>query len=441
MTTDMRVLSFAILLSLAAAIVSGLAPALQASRPDLVPSLKAGGHGTAGGRLRLRSVFLVGQVAMSLLLVLVAGLFMRTLGRAAGIDPGFNQTNVDVVMLDLSLGHYNATTGPAFARDLVSRALTRPGVRSAALVVDLPLDGGRKGYGAIRTPGLQRGNSDEVDASWNIVSPGYFKALDIRLVRGRDFTDADTAAAPRVAIVNEALARLAWNSPDAIGRTIEVNDGPGGKYQPVTIVGVAFDAQVINLGETVEPYLYVPITQLYDPRVAVVVKHAGGTAIPQIRALVREMDPNLPVAQALPLAQVTAVGLIPQRIAAGVAGSLGVVGLLLAAIGIYGVTSYSVSRRVREIGIRVALGADGQSVLRLILRQGIVLTLTGVVIGLAAGALLSQVLRSLLFGVSALDPVTFGGGAALFIAVALAASYFPARRATRVDPMAALRAE
>jgi putative ABC transport system permease protein len=362
---------------------------------------------------------------------------MRTLGRAAGMHPGFDQTNVDVVMLDLSLGHYNATTGPAFGKDLVSRALTRPGVRSAGLVIDLPLDGGRKGYGAIRTPGLQR----EVDASWNIISPGYFKTLDIRLVRGRDFTDADTAAAPRVAIVNEALARLAWNTPDAIGRTIEVNDGPSGTYQPVTIVGVAFDAQVISLGATVEPYIYVPITQLYDPRVAVVVKTAGGTAIPQIRALVREMDPNLPVAQALPLAQVTAVGLIPQRIAAGVAGSLGAVGLLLAAIGIYGVTSYSVSRRVREIGIRVALGADGHSVLRLVLRQGIVLTLIGVVIGLAAGALLSQVLRSLLFGVSALDPVTFGGGAALFVAVALAASYFPARRATRVDPMLALRAE
>jgi predicted permease len=441
MTTDLRVLSFAILVSLAAAIVSGLAPALQASRPDLVPALKADGQGTAGGRLPLRSVFLVGQVAMSLLLVLVAGLFMRTLGRAAAIHPGFDQTNVDVVMLDLSLGHYNATTGPAFAQDLVSRALTRPGVRSAALVIDLPLDGGRKGFGAVRTPGIQRGDSDELNTDWNIVSPGYFKTLDIRLVRGRDFTDTDTAAAPRVAIVNEALARLAWHTSDAIGRTIELNDDSSGKWQQVTIVGVAADAQVITLGEAVDPYIYVPFTQLYDPRVALVVKTAGGTAIPQIRALVREMDPNLPVAQALPLAEVTAVGLIPQRIAAGVAGSLGVVGLLLAAIGIYGVTSYSVSRRVREIGIRVALGADGHSVLRLVLRQGLVLTLIGVGIGLAAGALLSQVLRSLLFGISALDPVTFGGGAALFLVVALAASYVPARRATRVDPMAALRAE
>jgi predicted permease len=385
---------------------------------------------------------MVGQVAMSLLLVLIAGLFMRTLGHAAAIDPGFDQTNVDVVMVDLSLGHYNATTGPAFIKELVTRARSRPNVRSAALVVDLPLDGGRKGYGPVRTPGIRRGDSDELGVDWNIVSPGYFKTLDLKLVRGRDFADADTSTAPRVAIVNEALARLVWSTSDAVGRTIEVNDdASAGKWQQVTIIGVTADAQLIKLGEKVEPYIYVPISQLYEPRVALVVKTAGGTAIPQMRALVREIDANLPVSQALPLTEVTAVGLIPQRIAAGVAGSLGVVGLLLAAIGIYGVTSYSVSRRIREIGIRVALGADGRSVLRLILRQGVVLTLAGVAIGLAAGVVMSQVLRSLLFGISPLDPITFGGGATLFLVVALAASYVPAHRATRVDPMLALRAE
>jgi putative ABC transport system permease protein len=314
-------------------------------------------------------------------------------------------------------------------------------VRSAALVADLPLDGGRMGFGAIRTPGRKRGNTDEVFADWNIVSPGYFKTLDIRLVRGRDFTDADTSTASRVAIVNEAMARLIWGTPDALGRTMEANDDAPGTWRPVTIVGVAADAQLVALGGRVDPYIYVPHAQRYVPRMSLVVKTAGGTAIPQMRSLVREMNPNLPIALALPLTDVTAVGLIPQRIAAGVAGSLGVVGLLLAAIGIYGVTSYSVNRRVREIGIRVALGADGRSVLRLILRQGVVLTLVGVGIGLAAGALVSQIVRSLLFGVSALDPVTFGGGAALFLVVAVAASYLPARRATRVDPMVALRAE
>ena len=441
MPIDARVLAFAIGLSLTAAVLSGLAPAMQASRADLVPALKADGA-AAGGRLRLRSAFLVGQVAMSLLLVVTAGLFMRALGRASAIDPGFDASNVDVVMLDLSLAQFDETSGPVFGKDLVDRARTRPGVESAALVTDLPLDGGRMGFGGIRTPGLRRGDSEAVDADWNVVSPGYFRTLDLGLVRGRDFSDADTTGAPRVAIVNEAMARLVWGTADAaLGGRLELSDGPDERRSPVTVVGVAADAQVMALGERATPYLYVPFAQRYVSRVSLAVKTTGASAIPQIRALVREMNPSLPVSQALPLSEVIAVGLIPQRIAAGVAGSLGIVCLLLAAIGIYGVTSYSVNRRVREIGIRVALGADHRSVLRLILRQGLVLTLVGVGIGLAAGAVVSQVMRSLLLGAAALDPVTFGGGALLFVLVALAASYFPARRATKVDPMLALRAE
>ena len=441
MPTDLRVLAFAIGLSLAAAVISGLAPALQASRPDLVPALKAAGHGAIGGRLRLRSAFLVAQVSMSLLLVLTAGLFMRALGHAASIHPGFEQANVDVVMFDLSLAQYNETTGPVFAKDLVARVAARPGVQSAAFVTDLPLDGGRMGFGDVRTPGLQRGGSDQVRTDWNAISPGYFKTLDLKLVRGRDFTDSDVAGAPRVAIVNEAFARAAWGSPDALGRMIEANDGPGDQWAPVTIVGVAADAQLMSLGAKAEPYIYVPFAQRYSPRVSLVVKTAGQSAIPQIRTVVREINSNLPLAQALPLSELTALSLIPQRLAGAVAGSLGAVGLLLAAIGIYGVTAYNAARRVREVGIRLALGADRQSVRRLILRQGVVLTLIGLGIGLGAGALVSQVLRSLLAGVPTLDPVTFAGGAALFLAVALAASYVPARRATRVDPMVALRAD
>ena len=382
---------------------------------------------------------MVGQVAMSLLLVLTAGLFLRALGHAASIQPGFDQHNVDVAMLDLSLARYTEATGARFGMDLVQRAASQPGVLSAALVSDLPLDGGRQGFGSIRTPGLRRGDSDRINADWNIISPGYFKTLGLALVRGRDFSDADVAGAPRAAIVNVAMARAIWGTADVLGRTIETDDSD--KWEPLTIVGVAADAQVISLGQPAGPYLYVPFAQRYTSRTALVVKSAGGTVIPQIRALVRQLNPNLPISQAMPLTQVTAVGLIPQRIAAAVAGSLGLVGLLLAAIGIYGVTSYSVARRVREIGIRVALGADGQSVLRLILRQGLVLTLAGIVIGLAAGVLVALVLRSLLLGIAAVDPVTFAGGSVLFLAVALAAGYFPARRATKVDPMVALRAE
>ena len=236
------------------------------------------------------------------------------------------------------------------------------------------------------------------------------------------------------------MARAIWNTPDAVGRTVELND-EGDTWRTVTIVGIASDAHVITNEGRVNPYIYVPFAQRYTPRIVLAVKTAGGSSIPSVRAVIRGIDTNLPVSQALPLTEVTALTLIPQRIAGAVAGSLGVVGLLPAAIGIYGVTSYSVNRRVREIGIRVALGADGASVLRLILRQGVTLTLIGVAIGLVAGALMSLVVRSLLFGISALDPVTFGGGAALFMAVAVAASLGPARRATRVDPIVALRSE
>src|SRR5262245_6553643 len=343
MPVDVRVLAFTTGLSILAAILSGLAPALQATRADLVPALKAD-TAQGGGRLRLRSSFLVGQVALSLLLVLTAGLFLRSLGRAAAVPTGFDSSNVDVLALDLSLGRYTEETGVAFGRTLVARITAQPGVRAAAIAADLPLDGNTKGFGGVRTPGLRRGDTEEVDADWNVVSPGYFGVLNLALLRGRDFADADVAGAPRVAIVNEALARLVWGSVDVLGRTVETNDG--GKWEPVTIVGVTSAARLKWINEEPEPYIYVPFAQRYATQVALVVKTAGGTQIPQARSIIRQIDPNLPVTHAMLLTEANALMLIPQRVAGGVAGSLGVVGLLLAAIGIYGVTSYNVNRRV-----------------------------------------------------------------------------------------------
>jgi len=296
------------------------------------------------------------------------------------------------------------------------------------------------GLGDLKTPGIRHGDSEAVNAHWNAVSPGYFRTLTLPLVAGRDFNDADVATAPKVAIVNEMLARSAWGTTDVIGRTIQANYTDAG-WEPVTIVGVTTDAQVEWLGGQAYPLIYVPLSQRYLGRVALVVKTADVSVIPQVRALVRQMNPNLPVTQAMPLTDINALQLIPQRLAGAAAGVFGVIGLLLAAIGIYGVASYNVNQRVREIGIRVALGADARTVLAMILRQGAVLTGLGIAIGLAAGAIVAQVVRSLLFDISTLDPVTFGGGAALFIAVALLATIGPARRATRVDPMIALRAE
>jgi putative ABC transport system permease protein len=437
---DWRVMAFAAVISLASAILCGLAPALQASKPDLVPALKVDGP-SHGGRLRLRSAFIVAQVTISLVLVIAGGLFVRALGRAASIDPGFDQANVDVVSFDLSLSGMQEPDAIAFSERLRERVRAIPGVQHAAFAADLPLDGGRMGLGSLYVPGLQPPDGAEsFRADWNAVSPDYFKTLNMPLVSGRDFTVQDTAGAPGAIIINEAMAKSVWNTTDVLGRQFET-DAIGTSRTKLTVIGVTPNAQVDTLGAEVRPFVYVAMAQRYVSRTSLLVKAERGGTIGQVRALIRAMSPNLPVTSAMPLEQVTALAVIPQRIAAGVAASLGVVVLLLAAIGIYGVTSYSVSRRTREIGIRMALGADRSTVLRLVIRQGLILTAIGVAIGLAAGAAGAQVLRSLLFGVSALDPLAFGGAALLFGAVALAASYLPARRATRVDPMVALRAE
>ncbi len=435
---DWRVLAFAVGVSFVAALLSGLAPALQASGADLVPALKAEGLDDGRSRLRMRSVFVVGQVALSLVLIVAAGLFLRALHRASTVNPGFDQSGVDVVTLDLSLGGYAGANGTAFVRELVARTSRLPGVQSASATVDLPLDGGRMGLGGYRVAGFAPPDGGQwFGADWNVVAPGFFSTLRLPLARGREFSDRDTPDSPPVAIVNEALARQFWPGGDAVGRRIEVegDDAP----QHLTIVGVSTDAHLISLGGEPEPYIYVPLAQHPMAKVNLVVRGSGGSRIAPVRALVRDMAPALPVIQAMPLEQITAIGLVPQRIAASVAGSLGLVGLLLAAIGIYGVTSYAVSRRTREIGIRIALGADSSTVLSLVLRQGLWLAAIGVAIGVAMAAAASRVLGSLLFGIPALDPIAFGAACLLFTAVALLATYIPARRAAAVDPIGALR--
>ena len=444
--TDWRVLGFGVALSAFAAVLSGLAPALQASRADLLPALKlAGADGLDGGpgRLRLRNALVIGQVTMSLMLVIAGGLFLRALQHAANIEPGFDQTHVDVVSFDLSLGGYTAETAPNFMRDLLARTSSIPDVEATGAASDLPLDGGRMGLGGVKVAGVTPPSGGTyLSPDWNVIAPGHFRTLKQPIVRGRDFTDGDIAGTLRVAIVNEALARQYWPGQDPIGKQMEVEGSPGSPGAVLTVVGVAKDARVMSLSSPAEPYLYVPFAQQYLPRISLLVRtRSGASAVPHVRQIVRQLNPNMPVTQTVPLTQVTAIGLVPQRIAAAVAGSLGIVGLLLSAIGIYGVTAYAVSRRTREIGIRIALGADRGRVLRLVLRQGFVLGALGVAIGVAIAAAGSRLLESLLYGVRGLDPITFAGACILFAAVTLGATYIPARRATRVDPMTALRNE
>ncbi len=441
-TTDWRVLSFAAVASLIAALLAGLAPALQASRADLVSALKSEGLAAAGGRLRLRNAFVVGQVTLSLVLVVAAGLFLRALQHAASIEPGFDQQNVDVVALDLSLAGYNEKTAGPFVRDLLSRVRVLPGVDSASGAIDLPLDGGRFGLGGISVPGAKSpdGQDSDLGADWNVIESDYFRTIKLPLMLGRDFNDGDVRGAQPVAIVNEVLARRAWPGLNPIGRQLE-HEGSEGTVL-LTVVGVTSNAKLVTLDAEAASIIYVPFAQQDMTRLKLVVRSTDGrTTIPQIRQVLRDMNPHLPVTEAMPLSQITAVGMIPQRIAAAVAGSLGIVGLLLAGIGIYGVTAYAVSRRAREIGIRMALGADRRQVLRLVLRQALVLTCIGIVVGAALAAAASRFVESLLFGVPGLDPITFAGASGLFALMTVAASYVPARRAMRVNPVEALRAE
>ncbi len=440
-TTDWRVVAFTVAMSLVAAVLCGLAPAVQARRTNLVPSLRVDSLDGGPSKLRLRNVFVVAQVTLSLVLVVAAGLFMRALEHAANVPTGFDARQVDVVSLDLSLARYEDDSGRAFVRELLGRVRALPGVEAASASVDLPLDGGRMGFGSLRIPGASGPDRDgQFPADWNVTEPGLFRTLRLPLLRGRDFTEQDSAGAPAVAIVNEAFARAAWPNADPLGQQM-MADGSGTTEIPVTVVGIAADARLMSIGEAAEPYIYVPMAQRYSSRTNLVVRGSGTSVIPELRNLIRGMNANLPVTEALPLTEVTALGTIPQRIAAALAGTLGVVGLLLAAIGIYGVTAYAVSRRRREIGIRIALGAERSDVMRLVLAQGGKLAALGVVIGLGLAAAGAQLISSLLYGVSGLDPVAFGSTAALFATVALIATYIPARRALSVDPMSALRDE
>ena len=282
--------------------------------------------------------------------------------------------------------------------------------------------------------GSSRSAAASIPADWNVVSPGFFATLGVTLVQGRDFAESDTAGGPPVAIVNQAFARAAWPGLDPVGRQFESDAFDGA----VTVIGVADDARFMSVAAPAEPYVYAPLSQLYRGRINLLMKTGGQDAIADARALIRTMNPNLPVTEAMPLSEITALNTVPHRIAGAVAATLGAVGLLLAAIGLYGVTSYAVGRRTREIGIRVALGADASQVLRMMLRQGAVLALTGIGIGLALAAVAAQLIGSLLAGIG-VDPLTFAAAALLFLAVALLATYLPARRALAIDPMAALR--
>jgi predicted permease len=442
---DWRVLLYTGTLSLVTALLSGLIPALQASRTEVVGALKAGGQ-AASDRLRMRSAFVVAQVAFSLVLIVGAGLFARALQRVASVDLGYDPNAVEVAALDLSLGGYTAATGPLFARELVERIQQLPSVQSASIAVGLPGMGAVEVRGGPSAPKAPVPIGDAVfEGMPSGVAPGYFSTLRIPLVAGRDFSNADSEGSTPVAIVTRAAARQLWPGQDPVGQYVVLRGFhliPPPPTERLLVVGVSGDVGSVSPGRAPSPVVYRPLQQYYSPRVTLLARTTHGQRIGnEIRAVVEKMNPYLPIVESRALTDQASPMLTQLRVSAAVSGVVGLVGVLLASIGIYGVTAFTVTRRTREIGVRMAMGAQRADVMRMVLGHGMWLVAIGAAIGLLLAAAGSRVVVRLLFGVPPLDPLIFGAAVALFAAIGLGASYFPARRATRIDAMEALRYE
>ena len=426
---DVRVLGFTFGLSLLTGIIFGLAPALEASKPDFVAALKEETRtpGSMGRRFSLRNLLVVAQVALSLVLLIGAGLFVRSLRALQAIDPGFEPAKVLTTSFDLGGNGYNEERGRQFISQLSERIAALPSVEavSYARIVafsNIPWIG----------PAIIEGSKPQ-RANINFISPNYFRTLGTALVSGREFTPQDTKGAPAVFIVNETAAQRFWPGQEAVGQRL--NDGE--------VVGVVRNTRDKGLIVESSPMVYKPLLQIYLPELTLHLRATtdAQSLIAAVRREIQALDPTLPVYNSGTLAQLKDGSLYNERLAATLLTLFGILALLLAAVGIFGVLSYTVTGRTREMGIRLALGARPRDLLLLIVGQGMILALIGSVIGVAAAFGLTHLIEKLLFGVSALDPLTFAVIPLLLSGVALLACWIPARRATRVDPLMALRYE
>ncbi|MGH9837939.1 MAG: ABC transporter permease [Blastocatellia bacterium] len=440
---DGRVLAFTLLLSLMTGVVCGLAPAFQASKPDLAPALKdeIPMIGRGSRRFGLRNLLVISQVALSLVLLIGAGLFLRSLQKLRGLDLGFAARMGDVLLLsvDLEQSRYDRNRGQEFYRILTERLGALPGVRSVSWATVPPVNaGGSRTTVFIRE--YEPKPDEDMELNFNTVGLNYFATLGIPLQRGRDFSDQDTATAPRVVIINETFARRYWPGQDAVGKQLSLS-GARGPF--LEVIGVAKDGKYRSLREAPRPSFYLPLRQSYRPNMTLHLNAAGDLAVlaAAVRREVQAVDKDLPVFDIKTLSEQIDVALAPERMAASLCGFLALLALLLAAAGVYGVMAYAVSQRIREIGVRVALGARPRDVLKLILGEGMVTVGAGIALGLVAAFYATSVLASLLYGISPTDPLTFGVITFLLGLVALLACWIPARRATKVDPMIALRCD
>jgi predicted permease len=444
-TFDWRVFGYVAGIAMASGILAGLAPALRTTRANLNETLREGGRGLIGegGRSHaLRNTLVITQVAGSIVVLVAAGLFYRSLTRAESIDLGYDAHNLLNVGINPELQNYDRPRSEAFFRELLSRAKSLPGVESVTLAYSVPLSYYNNG-GSIYIEGQVLDQSNRAPTGgYNTVDPNYFQTMRMPILAGRAFTDADTSSSQPVAVINQSMAKTLWPNQDPIGHKFSYKDEKG---PFVTIVGVARNARVNDLLHEPRNYFYVPQAQDYN---ATHVLQLRTTVPPEslinaVESQIQQLDPNLPVFDVMSMERslMGANGFFIFKMGAALAGTLGALGLLLAVVGVYGVVSYNAARRTHEIGVRIALGARPSNVFRLVLSQAAILVGAGLALGLLAALAMTKLLATFLVGVASYDPITFATVSALLILSAFIACYIPAHRAMRVDPMEALRYE
>lgn len=439
---DLRVLVFSIFISTMTGLIFGLIPALQATKLDLVPVLKEASAQAGYRRSKLRSGLVIAQIAISLVLLIAAGLVIRTLQDLRNVDPGFKVKNGLIMSIDLGLQGYDKVRSEQFYQQATSRLSALPGVESASLTTTFPLSIGIS-YTNIfieGEPGIQ--GAEVPSVMYSLIGSNYFKASGTTLLLGRDFNEQDNKNSPQIAIVNEAFVKMFFpniKDPAAvIGKRISTDEATGPFAQ---IVGIAKDGKYFTIGETTRPFIYLPLSQNYSSNATIIVRTATDPQlmIAALRKEIANIDSNLPVFNIKTLVEHLNVAFFPAQMAAIVLGVFGAVALFLAAIGIGGVMSYSVAQRTREIGIRLALGAKPRDILQLVLKQGLTLASIGLIIGIVLSIVIGRLISGLLYTTSPTDTITFISVSILFSMVVLIACYIPARKAIKVDPMVTLR--
>ena len=444
-TVDARILLFTFGISIVTGLIFGLVPALQASRFDLNESLKEGVRGTTSGagQNRLRSLLVVAEVAMALVLLIGAGLLMKSFVRLLDVKPGFNPANVltfEVQLPNLPPSRYErGEAQTAFFQQLMTRLQALPGVENAGGVLSLPLSGAVESTDLIVEGREATPDGERPDADYTIVTPEYFATLQIPLLQGRHLNAQDKLDAPFVIVINDTLAARIWPGENPIGKRFRV----GWEEKPREVVGVVGAIKQTTLDAEARPAMYLPHLQSPNPRLSVLVRTRGEplSMAAAVRQEVRAIDKDVPVTQVQTMDKVLGASVAQPRFSMLVVGLFAVLALVLSAVGIYGVMAYAVSRRAHEIGVRMALGAGANQVLKLVLKDGLTLAFAGIAVGLLGAFALTRLMASLLFGIGAKDPATFISVAAFLAIVAFVACYIPARRATKVDPLVALRNE